>query len=58
MHRRGPWRTVKKLEFAVVEYLDRWNHRRLHGETGIIPPAGKEAAYSRHTRSPETAGSP
>jgi transposase InsO family protein len=28
IHRRGPWRTVEQLEFALFEYLDWWNHRR------------------------------
>ncbi len=43
--RRGPWRSIAQLEFALFEYLDWWNHRRLHGEIGMIPPAEKEAAY-------------
>lgn len=43
--RRGPWRTVEQLEFAIFEYLEWWNHRRLHGEIGMTPPVDKEAAY-------------
>jgi putative transposase len=42
---RGPWRTVEQLEYALFEYLDWWNHRRLHAEIGMIPPAEKEATY-------------
>ena len=45
IYRRGPWRTVEQLEFALFEYLDWWNHRRLHGEINMIPPAEKEAFY-------------
>jgi len=45
IYRRGPWRTVEQLEFALFEYLDWWNQRRLHGEIGLIPPAEKEADY-------------
>lgn len=45
IHRRGPWRTVEQLEYALFEYLDWWNYRRLHGEIGLIPPAEKEADY-------------
>jgi putative transposase len=45
IYRRGPWRTVEQLEYALFEYLDWWNHRRLHGEIGLVPPAEKEAAY-------------
>lgn len=48
--RRGPCRTVAQLELALFEYLDWWNHRRLHGEIGMIPPAEKEAACYAHTR--------
>ncbi len=55
--RRGPWRTVAQLELALFEYLDWWNHRRLHGEIGLIPPAEKEAAYYAHTRPMIEAGS-
>lgn len=45
VHRCGPWRTVAQLEYALFEYFDWWNHRRLHGEIGMIPPVEKEAAY-------------
>jgi putative transposase len=45
IHRRGPWRTVEQLEYALFEYIDWWNHRRLHGEIGLVPPAEKEADY-------------
>ena len=54
---RGPWRTIEQLEFAVFEYIDWWNHRRLHGQIGMIPPAEAEATYYRHARAVETAGS-
>ena len=45
IYHRGPWRTVEQLEYALFEYLDWWNHRRLHGEIGLVPPTEKEAAY-------------
>jgi putative transposase len=44
IYRRGPWRTLEQLEYALFEYLDWWNRRRLHGEIGMIPPVEKEAA--------------
>jgi putative transposase len=56
VHRRGPWRTIEQLEYALFEYLDWWNCRRLHREIGMIPPVEKEATYYRQTRSLETAG--
>jgi putative transposase len=49
IHRLGPWRTVEQLEFALLEYLDWWNQRRLHGELRMITPAEKEAAYYAET---------
>jgi len=57
IYRRGPWRTVEQLEDALFEYLDWWNHRRLHGEIGLIPPAEKEAAYHAQTPALTEAGS-
>jgi putative transposase len=56
IHRRGPWRTVEQLEFALFEYLDWWNHRRLHSEIGMTTPVEKETAYAQ-TRPPARAGS-
>jgi putative transposase len=50
IYRRGPWRTVEQLEFALFEYLDWWNHRRLHSEIGMATPAEKETTYYRETR--------
>lgn len=55
--RRGPWRTRDQLELAIFEYLDRWNHRRLHGEIGIRPPAEAEADYHRQLQPRQAAGS-
>ncbi|WP_394350366.1 integrase core domain-containing protein [Nocardiopsis deserti] len=36
---RCPWRSLNEVEIAVAEYVDWFNHRRLHGEIGLIPPA-------------------
>ena len=32
IHQRGPWRGLDDVEFATLEYVDWFNHRRLHGE--------------------------
>jgi putative transposase len=45
IHRSGPWRTIDQLEYALLEYLDWWNHRRLHGEIGMRTPAETETAH-------------
>jgi putative transposase len=50
IHRRGPWRTAGQLEYALFEYLDWWNHRRLHGEIGMRTPTETETAYYAQTR--------
>jgi putative transposase len=36
---RGPWRSVEQVEIATLEYVDWFNHRRLHSAAGDIPPA-------------------
>jgi putative transposase len=36
------WRTRSQLELAVVEYLGWFNHDRLHGALGDLPPAEYE----------------
>jgi putative transposase len=42
----GPWRGLDDVEYATLEYVDWFNHRRLHGELGMIPPAEFEATYT------------
>ncbi len=51
---KGPWEGINDLEIAVAEYIDWYNHRRLHGELGLIPPAEYEAhhAATRPARQP------
>jgi len=44
---RGPWRGLDDVEFATLEYIDWFNHRRLHGELGMLPPAAFEALHGR-----------
>ncbi len=43
--RHGPWRTVDQLEIATLEYVDWFNHRRLHGAIGHEPPAEFEQMF-------------
>ena len=42
---RGPWRSLEAVEFATLEWIDWFNHRRLLGPIGHVPPAEAEAAY-------------
>ena len=39
---KGPWTDIDDLEIAVAGHLDWFNHRRLHGEIGLIPPAEQD----------------
>lgn len=45
----GPWRGLDDIEFATLDYIDWFNHRRLHGEIGMIPPAEFEEAFCTQT---------
>jgi putative transposase len=45
---KGPWRSIDDLEIAVAEYIDWYNHRRLHGELGLVPPVEYEALHHAH----------
>jgi transposase InsO family protein len=47
IHRQGPWRGLDPVEFATLEWVDWFNHRRLLEPIGNIPPAEKEAAHYR-----------
>jgi putative transposase len=43
--RNGPWRKLEGGEFATLEWVDWFNHLRLFGPLGNIPPAEFEALY-------------
>ena len=45
VERHGPWRNLDELELATLEYIDWFNHRRLHSACGYRPPAEYEAIY-------------
>ncbi len=54
IRRQGPWKNLDDVEYATLEYVDWFNHRRRHGE--ILPgrrqfttPAAHETAYYRQT---------
>lgn len=53
---KGPWKSIDDLEIAVAEYIDWFNHRRLHGEIGLLPPVEHEANHYRHHTAPTTVG--
>ena len=45
IHRRGPWRSFEAVEYATLEWVDWYNHRRLLEPIGNVPPAEAEAAF-------------
>jgi putative transposase len=54
---RGPWRGLDDVEYATLEYVDWFNHRRLHGELGMRPPAEFEALLAGPAAPPLLAAS-
>jgi putative transposase len=45
VRRRSPWKGLDEVEYATLEWVDWFNHRRLLEPIGHIPPAELEAAY-------------
>ena len=42
---RGPWRSLADVELATAEWIEWFNHQRLHTAIGDIPPEEYEALY-------------
>ena len=47
IYARGPWRSLDAVEYATLEWVDWFNHRRLLEPIGHVPPAEFEEAYHR-----------
>ncbi len=56
IHKRAPWKDLDQVEYATLEYVDWFNHRRLLEPIGDIPPAEKEANYHREQNRVQLAG--
>ena len=56
IHRRGPWEGLDDVEYATLEWVDWFNHRRILEPIGDIPPAEYEANHHRQTSPTEEAG--
>ena len=41
----GPYKTLADVEYATAGWIDWYNHRRLHGTLGMLPPAEFEQAH-------------
>ena len=51
---RGPWKNLEDVEFATLEWVDWFNHRRLLSSIGDVPPAEFEAMHYEKRKSPPT----
>jgi putative transposase len=47
IRRRGPWKGLDEVEYATLEWVDWFNHRRLLEPLGYVPPTEFEAAFWR-----------
>ncbi len=52
IRKSGPWKNLEEVEFATLEWVDWFNHRRLLGSIGDMPPAEFEAMYYAANQSP------
>lgn len=55
---KGPWKGLDDVETGTAGYVDWFNHRRLHGELGLVPPAEHEAAHAAAQHQRTTAPAP
>ncbi len=52
IHRQSSWKTPEAVELATLTWVAWFNHQRLMGPLGYIPPAEAEATYWREHRHP------
>jgi transposase InsO family protein len=52
IRRRGPWRHVDAVEYATLEWVDWFNHRRILEPIGYVPPIELESGYYESQSSP------
>ena len=45
VRRQGPWRNLEAVEFATLDGVDWFNHRRLLEPIGFVPPAEAQAVF-------------
>ena len=47
IRRDGPWKTLADVELATLEWVDWYNHPRLHSACDYLPPAEFEQAHQQ-----------
>jgi hypothetical protein len=55
IRRRRPWRSLEAVEYATLDWVDWYNHRRLLEPIGNMPPAEAEARYYAQLETPAMA---
>jgi transposase InsO family protein len=55
IRQRGPWKNIDVVEYATLEWVDWFNHRRLLRPIGDVPPRELETAYYRQQTESATA---
>jgi transposase InsO family protein len=50
IQRRGPWRSLEMVEFAVLAWVHGFNTGRLLETIGYVPPAEYEARYDEQAK--------
>lgn len=45
IHQQGPWKSFEAVEFETLKWVDWFNHKRILGPIGKIPPAEAEENY-------------
>jgi putative transposase len=57
VYHRGPWQGLRDVELATLTWVHWYNHERLFGPLGYVPPAEYEELYSRqHQQTPTPVG--
>jgi putative transposase len=46
---REPWKSLSDIELATAEWVNWFNHHRLHSSIGHLPPAEYESMFYAHT---------
>jgi len=53
---KGTWKSIDDVEFATLEWIDRFNNRRLLEPIGDIPPVEYEMLYWTESGRTDTVG--
>ena len=56
IRKKGPWKNLDGVEYATLEWVVWFNHRRLLAPIGYIPPAELEEMFYREQVPAEEAG--